>query len=234
MADAATIKKWIDLPDFTTAEKFEYEINSGNIQQYIDSIVRQHVRAGKTQVEMTRDDGTVSVLVRGVEGSDVIEKQTIAKEIAEALKNGQGYQKTLSVSKAPMKIIDAKTYDKWILVDVTAKFMQVYEKDRLVRTFLVSAGAPATPTVLGQYAIRSKVRIQDMRGRNVDGSSYFQPNVEFVNYFYGGQAIHGNYWRPLSWFGNVNSSHGCVGLPNPEAEWVYNWAPVGTPIIIHN
>ncbi len=234
VADAATIKKWIDLPDFNTAEKFEYEVNTGNIQKYIDDIVRPYVRKGKAQIELRRSDGTNVILAKGVVGSDVLEKQAIAKEIATNLKNGQSYQKSLTVSTAPLQIVDAKTYDKWIVVDVTNKYMEAYEKDQVVRKFLVSAGAPATPTVLGQYTIRAKVRRQDMRGLNVDGSSYFQPNVEFVNYFYGGQAIHGNYWRPLSWFGNVNSSHGCVGLPNPEAEWVYNWAPIGTPIIIHN
>lgn len=234
VADASIIKKWIDLPDFNTAEKFEYEVNSGNIQKYIDDIVRPYVRKGKAQIELQRSDGTNVVIAKGVVGSDVLEKQAIAKEIATSLKNGQSYQKTLTVSTAPMQIVDAKTYEKWIVVDVTNKYMEAYEKDQVVRKFLVSAGAPATPTALGQFTIRAKVRRQDMRGRNVDGSSYFQPNVEFVNYFYGGQAIHGNYWRPLSWFGNVNSSHGCVGLPNPEAEWVYNWAPIGTPIIIHN
>lgn len=234
VADASTIKKWIDLPDFSTAEKFEYEVNSGNIQKYIDDIVRPYVKKGKAQIELQRNDGTTLVIAKGVAGSDVLEKQAIAKEISTTLKNGKSYQKTLTVSTAPMQIVDAKTYDKWIVVDVTNKYMEAYEKDQVVNKFLVSAGAPATPTVLGQYTIRAKVRRQDMRGLNVDGSSYFQPNVEFVNYFYGGQAIHGNYWRPLSWFGNINSSHGCVGLPNPEAEWVYNWAPIGTPIIIHN
>lgn len=99
--------------------------------------------------------------------------------------------------------------------------------------FLVTAGAPDTPTVVGEFKIQTKIRKQTMRGLNTDGSSYNVPNVEWVNYFYQDYAIHGNYWRPDSVFGNTNTSHGCVSLKNGGAEWMYNWAPIGTPIITH-
>ncbi len=112
--------------------------------------------------------------------------------------------------------------------------MYAYEKTNLMRTFLVSAGEPGTPTVLGQYAIKTKVAKQDMRGQNTDGSRYSQTNVQWVNYFHQDYAIHGNHWRPTSYFGNINSSHGCVGIVNSDAEWIYNWAPVGTPVIVYD
>ncbi len=107
------------------------------------------------------------------------------------------------------------------------------KKSNLVRTELISAGEPASPTVTGQFAIYSKYGQQDMRGNNVDGSRYFQPHVRWISYFYKDYAIHGNYWRPLSYFGNINSSHGCVSMVDSEAEVIYNWAPVGTPVIVH-
>ncbi|MEK7059829.1 MAG: L,D-transpeptidase, partial [Patescibacteria group bacterium] len=81
--------------------------------------------------------------------------------------------------------------------------------------------------------IYAKHAQQDMRGNNVDGSRYFQPHVRWINYFYKDYAIHGNYWRPLSYFGNINSSHGCVSLVDGEAEWIYAWASIGTPVIVH-
>jgi lipoprotein-anchoring transpeptidase ErfK/SrfK len=72
-----------------------------------------------------------------------------------------------------------------------------------------------------------------MTGYNTNGTTYYQPNVQWVNYFYQADAVHGNYWRPLSYFGNINSSHGCVGVVNSDAEWIYNWAPIGTTVIVH-
>ena len=56
------------------------------------------------------------------------------------------------------------------------------------------------------------------------------PNSVF---FHGGYAIHGNYWRPASYFGNINSSHGCIGINVDDAAWIYDWAPIGTSIITH-
>jgi lipoprotein-anchoring transpeptidase ErfK/SrfK len=49
-------------------------------------------------------------------------------------------------------------------------------------------------------------------------------------YFYRGYAIHGTYWhnnfgRPMS--------HGCVNMRTGDAAWVYNWAPIGTPVVTH-
>jgi hypothetical protein len=33
-------------------------------------------------------------------------------------------------------------------------------------------------------------------------------------------------------FGIKNRSHGCVGITNTEAEWIYNWDSIGTPVIV--
>ncbi|MGK5095299.1 L,D-transpeptidase [Deltaproteobacteria bacterium TL4] len=51
-----------------------------------------------------------------------------------------------------------------------------------------------------------------------------------VMYFYQGYAIHGAYWHQN--FGRV-ASHGCVNVPFPSAEWLYNFAIVGTRIEVY-
>jgi lipoprotein-anchoring transpeptidase ErfK/SrfK len=83
------------------------------------------------------------------------------------------------------------------------------------------------------FHVYAKFTVQDMRGTNPNGTPYFQPKVPWVSYFYQGSAVHGVYWHPLSWFGVNNSSHGCVGLPVDQAQWVFNWAPIGTTVITH-
>jgi lipoprotein-anchoring transpeptidase ErfK/SrfK len=72
-----------------------------------------------------------------------------------------------------------------------------------------------------------------MSGFNPDGTKYLQPHVQWINYFYGGDAVHAVYWHPLSWFGAINSSHGCVGVSTDDGKWVYDWAPIGTTVITH-
>jgi lipoprotein-anchoring transpeptidase ErfK/SrfK len=46
----------------------------------------------------------------------------------------------------------------------------------------------------------------------------------------GGYYVHGVYWHNDFGF---PVSHGCVTLGVPDAEWLYNWTPAGTPVWIH-
>jgi len=231
---AADMGSWLDLSSDKKTKTVNIAVNSGKVLEYINNVAARYIRPARDQLVITRSDGTSSVMVQGVNGIDVLNKSDIATNVSNALMEAKGMKIDLPVQSSPFKTVTAGEYDRWLEVDLTNKKMYAYEKNTLVRTFLVSAGAPATPTVVGQYKIYAKYTQQDMSGNNVDGSTYFQPHVPWVNYFTGGYAIHGNYWRPLSWFGNINSSHGCVGIIPSDGEWIYNWAPIGTTVITHN
>jgi lipoprotein-anchoring transpeptidase ErfK/SrfK len=114
---------------------------------------------------------------------------------------------------------------RWIDVDLTVQSLTAYEGLTAVRTTLVSTGLPYTPTPAGQYYIEVMLRYDDMSGPN-----YYLPNVPYVMYFYRGFGLHGTYWHAN--FGHP-MSHGCINMPTPEAEWLFNWAAVGTLVNIH-
>ncbi|MBN1978962.1 MAG: L,D-transpeptidase [Anaerolineae bacterium] len=116
-------------------------------------------------------------------------------------------------------------YGRWIDVDLTQQSLKARQGEELVRTTLVSTGKEKTPTPTGLFRIHTKLRYDDMRG-----SDYFLPNVPYVMYFHKGYALHGTYWHMN--FGQT-ASHGCINLPTEEAEWLYNWVTVGTPVYIH-
>jgi lipoprotein-anchoring transpeptidase ErfK/SrfK len=115
--------------------------------------------------------------------------------------------------------------ERWIDVDISAQEVTAYEGNTPVRTFIVSTGVAAHPTVLGRYHIYVKLRYDLMVG-----PGYYLPNVPFVMYFYEGYSLHGTYWHHN--FGTP-MSHGCVNMYTPDAEWLYNWASVGTLVNIH-
>ncbi len=232
-ATPSDIADWLEITPDDKSKKVDITVNSGKVLAYINKATAAYVYPPKAQIEVDQPDGSRQVLVAGVSGVDVTNKSAVASEVAKNLQAAKGIALPLSVNYASFQTITAGLYDKWIEVDLANKRMYAYEKDNLVNTELVTAGAPSTPTVTGQYAIYAKFAQQDMRGNNVDGSKYFQPHVRWINYFYKDYAIHGNYWRPLSYFGNINSSHGCVSLVDSEAEWIYDWAPIGTPVIVH-
>jgi len=89
----------------------------------------------------------------------------------------------------------------------------------------VSTGLPGTPTVTGRYSIYQKAASQAM-----SGPGYYLPNVPWVMYFYRGYSFHGTYWHNN--FGHP-MSHGCVNMRTPDAKWLYDWAPIGTLVVVH-
>ncbi len=114
---------------------------------------------------------------------------------------------------------------KWIEIDLSRQRLIAHQGNSVVLSVAVSTGLPGTPTPVGAYRIRTKVRSQTMTG-----PGYSLPNVQWVQYFLASYALHGTYWhhnfgRPMS--------HGCVNLTNRDARFLYNWAPNGTQVIVH-
>ncbi len=227
------IGKWIDIAPDEAKHALKIGVNSGAVEGYIDSISEPYSTPGHAAVNATVD-GSATMIIPGLAGSDVVNKAAVASEITKKVMSAQGATVSLNVSHRDQGVVNAQAADKWLLVDLTNKRMYAIEKQNIIRTFLVTAGQPSTPTVTGTYAIYSKLPVQDMHGANVDGSAYFQPNVQWVEYFYKDYAVHGNYWRPSSYFGNINSSHGCVSTINSDAEWIYNWSSIGTPVVVYD
>lgn len=114
------------------------------------------------------------------------------------------------------------TTGRFILVDLSDSRVYAYEDGKFVFTALGSMGVAATPTVLGKYKIYQRYTAQIM-----SGPGYYLPNVEWVQYFYQGYALHGAYWHN-NW--GQPMSHGCVNLRNEDAKWLYDFGEIGTPV----
>jgi lipoprotein-anchoring transpeptidase ErfK/SrfK len=114
---------------------------------------------------------------------------------------------------------------RWIDVDLTHQMLYAYDGNTLVNSFLVSTGVAAYPTVTGQFHIYVKYLSTLMVG-----PGYYLPDVPYTMYFYEGYGIHGTYWHNN--FGHP-MSHGCINMRTSDAEWMFNWASVGTLVNIH-
>ncbi len=114
---------------------------------------------------------------------------------------------------------------RWIDVDLSAQRVTAYQGASPVRTFMVSTGTAAHPTVTGQFRVYVKLVATDMAG-----PGYYLPDVPYTMYFYRGYALHGTYWHNN--FGTP-MSHGCVNLSIPDAQWLFNFASVGTLVNVH-
>ncbi len=115
--------------------------------------------------------------------------------------------------------------DKWIDVNLSTQTLTAFEGQTAVLTSRVSTGLAPYYTVVGTYSIYVKYTSAPM-----SGPGYYLPGVPYVMYFYRGYGLHGTYWHNN--FG-APMSHGCVNLNTTDAQWLFNWAPVGTRVVTH-
>ncbi len=124
---------------------------------------------------------------------------------------------------------DIITTDKLITVDIGKQMLTAWDGGKIVYRTPVSTGMRYTPTVKGSFAIYKKLGVQDMKGYYPPYEPYFIKNVPNVMYFYKAYAIHGAYWHNN--FGS-RVTHGCVNVPVPQSQWLFDWAQIGTRVEI--
>jgi lipoprotein-anchoring transpeptidase ErfK/SrfK len=119
---------------------------------------------------------------------------------------------------------------KWIDVNRSSYVATMYEGTTQVGSFVISIGKPSTPTPTGEYYVYMKYDHQVMRG---PASDPYESPTDWVSYFNGGVAFHSAPWNePNNWQRGV--SHGCVNMKTRDAKTVYDFAPVGTKVVVHD
>ncbi|HEX4305194.1 MAG TPA: L,D-transpeptidase family protein [Solirubrobacterales bacterium] len=92
-----------------------------------------------------------------------------------------------------------------------------------------NTGIPGAETELGTHNVYVRYEETTMTGENPDGSHYNDPGIKWVSYFYEGDALHAfdraSYGSP--------QSLGCVEMSLEDAEAVYPYTPIGTPVTVN-
>lgn len=114
---------------------------------------------------------------------------------------------------------------QWIEIDLSSQRLIAWEGSFPVYAVIISTGKASTPTPTGVFAIQTRHRSTRMQGEDYD-----VPDVPYTMYYYRGYAIHGAYWHNR--FGTP-VSHGCINVAVDHARWLFYWAPVGTPVVVH-
>ena len=115
---------------------------------------------------------------------------------------------------------------RWIEVDISDQKLTAWQGETAVLQTIISSGRTEYPTVRGTYNVRVKLPLERMIGPGYD-----TPDVPWTMYFFRGYAIHGAYWHNN--FGTP-VSHGCVNMRVEEAKLLYDWAAVGTEVVVHD
>ncbi len=121
---------------------------------------------------------------------------------------------------------------KKIVVDVSSQRMYVYQGNTLLYVWVVSTGR-AGSTRYGTFHVQSKVR-------NAYGSTWNIWMPYWLGIYWAGPIENGIHGQPINpdgsivWAGWLGRpiTFGCVMLRTDHARWLYNWADIGTPVII--
>jgi lipoprotein-anchoring transpeptidase ErfK/SrfK len=129
--------------------------------------------------------------------------------------------------------------DKHVSVaDAAAHTLQVYNGDRLVQTFPMSAGSNANPTRNGDHVVLQSYRNITMDsstfGLAVDAPGGYRSDVEYaVRISNNGEFVHAAPWS-VGDQGHSNVSHGCINLSTQNAAWFFGWAQPGDVVTVAN
>jgi hypothetical protein len=205
---------------YSISEKVE---ESGRIVQYFE----------RARFEYHPED--MKSFYREVEQSNGIALNTLHEVVLSDL--GWQAAEARSLRTAPVdrlaEVVDwAPTlWQRRIEVNLSTQWLTAYEDDLIVYRAPVATGRDGFNTPTGSFAAYDKLRLQTMTG-DAGGESWYVPDVPWVMYVVGGVALHGTYWH--NQFGSgYRLSHGCINLGMDDAEWLYGWADVGTPVKVH-
>jgi hypothetical protein len=169
----------------------------------------------------------------GEEGLAIANRKELAKKIKASMLAFENIKLTPEYETIPYETEEiGADFGKWIETDLSKQRTYLWNGNKKLKTYVVSTGKNATPTITGTYEIYMKREKHTMVG--VDPKTgkeiYRTPDVPWISYFKGGYAYHGAYWHNA--FG-TQVSHGCINMRIAEAKELYEWAPVGTTCIIH-
>lgn len=148
----------------------------------------------------------------------------------DSLKNdtdGDGYTDLKEISHGYSPLEGSNTrLPKRIEVDLSEQRLKYsYGEYGAQGDFLISSGIKKYPTPEGVFAVKYK-----QLSKLYKGKGYYYPNTKWNLNFFGSYFIHGAYWHNN--FGKP-MSHGCVNVSYKNMEGLYNFADVGTEIVIH-
>jgi hypothetical protein len=121
-----------------------------------------------------------------------------------------------------------------VLLPVTK--VVAFQGQTAVRSMYALRGIAVFPTPTGIFSILRRVPNETMDSMTLgiphdSPYGYLVKNVLWTQYFTGdGASLHDNYWS--SNFGGVGS-HGCLGLSLADSKWLWDWASIGVPVIVH-
>ncbi len=215
--------------------RIELDYDKNKIKQFLNKKVVKWTKVKPVdKVTLVDDNGQIiQIISQGRVGYDAFDLDKVVDIIYQAIKDGRAIDQELAMVKVPFK--ERKIIangDNWIDVNLSRQTATMYNGSTPLQTFVISSGIARFPTPVGTHYVWHKTRVQRMTGGSKkDGTYYNMPNVHWNTFFtYSGAGFHEAYWhnnfgRPMS--------HGCINMRLADAKTIYDFAPIGTKVVVH-
>ncbi|OWK27108.1 MAG: hypothetical protein US76_00595 [Parcubacteria group bacterium GW2011_GWA2_38_13b] len=144
---------------------------------------------------------------------------------SQTIMDEQALQKLQTCGETPFKCIE---------INLGAQRMKIWEKNKILKEYVISSGRPSHATKAGNFSILSKWPVAY---GGIPGQRWKMPF--WMGIYYVGSTENG--FHELPFINGVREassdmgkavSHGCVRLGIGDAEEVYNFADLKTPVLI--
>lgn len=234
--------------DYTAQQgQLNWQINQTKLASYIDSVIGKKLNV-KMVSQVTQSD-TGQVTTQGVDGKTV-DSKTLASKVITALTNKTDTKSApIAVPIATTAFTNKTAYPNYTLgaftglyldVSLSTQRITVIQDNAVVAQYLISSGGWRTPTPIGTFYIFNKISeayspdyklwmpMWNGLATSPDGTGYL------------GYGIH----ALVCWDKACTNregvthigtpvSHGCIRVDDNGIPWIYNNAPIGTPVVIH-
>jgi L,D-transpeptidase catalytic domain len=151
----------------------------------------------------------------------------VAENLAVPVSASSGYDNTTQYDSPP-----TYTGSKRILIDISEQHLYAYDGEQQVFSFIASTGMQNS-TRIGNFSVLNKIP-------NAYGATWniWMPN--WLGIYWSGSLQNGIHALPILpngatlWAGFLGTpvSYGCIVLDTYDAQALYNWADIGTPVEI--
>lgn len=236
--------------DFSPVDgRISYSVSQTKVSNYLSSSVGSKINI-KMLVKTTQFD-TQQVTQEGRDGRET-DITRLAKDVTRTITERTDTTSSPIVINTRVIPFTAKiVYPDYVAglwpglyidINLTKQRLFIMNGETKQAEYLISSGKRGTPTPSGVFYIKNKIPLAQSRlfpgiwmekwnalARTPDGGGYQGYGVHRVPCF----DSRCNSREPASHLGRP-VSHGCVRIEDAGADWVYDNAPVGTPVNIHN
>jgi tetratricopeptide (TPR) repeat protein len=199
--------------------------SQGNWAEAIDSLEKVYLRDYGYQ-----DAGSLLYEAHWRQGAILQENGQLAESLTE-------YRRALDIrpygTEARTRRDEVAALLKRIEIDVSEQRLTAWNGDNLVYSFVCSTGKSGTPTKFGRFSVISKLP-------EAYGSAWDLRMPYWMGIYWAGGSENGIHGLPILssgqtlWSGYLGQpvSYGCIVLDTWAAKQLYEWAEIGTEVIV--